>query len=222
MAGLGFTYTAEAGQFEREASRARQIMANAATSGTWEAGDAIKAKARANIAGAGFSKKWQNAFRVDAFPDQKSGRTSLDPALQCYHKIPYAGVFESGATIAGSHLLWLPLPNVPNRLGNRHMTPKNYIDLIGPLYRIIRPGKPPLLAGYMAAGSRGPITVAKLKAGANAHKRQRPGAPSARLILVPLFFGISKVTLGKRFNIQPIFNEVWSQWGSYYLKNLKV
>lgn len=219
--GLRLLYEAATGQGQQVAERVRRIMAATATLAMGDAANFAKTKGRANIASAGFSKRWQNALRANVYPS--GGKVALDPAALIYHKIPYAGVFENGATIAGSPLLWLPLPNVPTTIRGRHMTPANYIRLVGPLHFINRPGKPPLLAGYMLAGSRGgPITIPKLAAGARAAKRQLPGAPAGRLVSVPLFFGISKVTLAKRFNLKPIFNEANAKLGEFYLKNLKV
>lgn len=210
MAGFGFRYQAPTGQFTAAAQAEARAIATAATGAIRDAGDFIKAKARANIASAGFSVRWQNAFRVNFYPD--NGVVSIDPALVAYHKIPYAGVFEMGATITGSPLLWLPLPNVPTSVKGRHMSPANYIRLVGPLHTVIRPGKPPLLAAYMAGTGR--ITIAKLVAGAHPMRGQRT-------ISVPLFFGINQVTLKKQFDIQPIFDQAVAGLGAGYLRNLK-
>ena len=77
-----------------------------------EAGDGIKADARAQIGAAGFAPQWQNALRVDHYP--KGGETSIDAAAHIWHRIPYAGVFEEGASIGGSPWLWLPLDHAPS------------------------------------------------------------------------------------------------------------
>src|SRR3954470_15419731 len=89
-------------------------IAKAATAAVREAGDIAKRNGRANIAAAGFSRKWQNALRVNVYPQHGD---SLRPAAFIYHKIRYAGVFEEGAVIRGQPLLWLPLPTVPIRRG---------------------------------------------------------------------------------------------------------
>jgi len=217
MAGFSLKYAAVTGQFAKAVEEMQKPIATAATGAIRDVGGFIKTSARANIAAAGFSTRWQNAFRVNLYP---SKGTSLHPALLAFHKIPYAGVFEDGATIPGSPMLWLPLPNVPTMLFGRHMSPANYIRLIGPLHTIYRPGKPPILAGYMAGG--GNITVAKLVAGNRAMKRRLPGSPAARVVSVPLFFGLDSVTLRKRFNIGPIFVKGQALLGPFYLRNLKV
>lgn len=216
MADFKLHYAAATGQFEQAVEDIKRTIATAATGGIREAAEFIKTAGRANIASAGFSKKWQNAFRVNVYP---SKTISLHPAALAYHKIPYAGIFESGGTISGSPLLWLPLPNVPTKIGGAHMTPANYVRMIGPLHTIYRPGRVPLLAGYIIGGRGAGITISKLKAGA---RGARGGGGGVRLISVPLFFGLNKVTLAKRFNLQPIFQQAVSQLPGYYQKNLRV
>src|SRR6476646_11057850 len=116
-------------------------IAKAATAAVREAGEIAKRDGRASIAASGFSRKWQNALRVNIYPPQGD---SLRLAAFIYHKIRYAGVFEEGAVISGQPLLWLPLPTVPLRRG-RPMTPSQYARSIGPLVSVQRPGGPPLL-----------------------------------------------------------------------------
>ena len=94
-------------------------IAKAATAAMKDAGDVAKRTGRSSIASAGFSRKWQNALRVNIYPAQGD---SMRPAAFIFHKIRYAGVFEEGAVIRGQPLLWLPLGNVPVRRG-RPMTP---------------------------------------------------------------------------------------------------
>jgi hypothetical protein len=109
--------------------------AKAATAAIREAGEIAKRDGRASIAAAGFSRKWQNALRVNFYPPQGD---SMRPAAFIFHKIRYAGVFEEGVVIGGQPLLWLPLPNVPLRRG-QPMTPSQYARSIGPLVSVQRP-----------------------------------------------------------------------------------
>ncbi len=220
MAEARLIYSAVTGQYKTYTDELHKRIATAATNAMSEAGSKLKTEGRAAIGAAGFSKRWQNAFRVNLYPDR--GRTvSVTPAALAFHKIPYADVFETGATITGSPLLWLPLPNVPVQVsgimgGRVHMSPTAYIRSIGPLHLILRPGKPPLLAGYMAGS--GTITIAKLKAG---NRRRRPGAPAQKIVSVPLFFGLDKVSLRQRFNLREIFARTQASLGALYLKNFK-
>lgn len=169
---------------------------------------------RAVIRAAGFSKKWQNAWRVNRYP--KKG-DSLDPALWAYHKIPYAAVFQDGARISGSPLLWLPLNNAP-KIGRKKITAALYIKTIGPLHRINRPGKPPLLAGYVRGfGKGGRVTVARLKGG----EKRRSARGSKGLISVPLFVGLPIVKIRKRFNFLPVWRKALTTLSSEYARNLR-
>ena len=102
-------------------------IAKAATAAMKDAGDVAKRTGRSSIASAGFSRKWQNALRVNIYPAQGD---SMRPAAFIFHKIRYAGVFEEGAVIRGQPLLWLPLGNVPVRRG-RPMTPSQYVRSVG-------------------------------------------------------------------------------------------
>src|SRR5262245_31512357 len=103
------------------------------------------AEGRANIAGAGFPPRWQTALKSRFYPN-KGG----DPAALVYDVMPFAGVFEKGATIRGRPLLWLPLGD---KAGVR--SPRQYP---GKLISVNVRGKPPLL---FDAGKRelGPLFV---------------------------------------------------------------
>ena len=75
-------------------------------------------KGRANIASAGFPKRWQNALVYAFYPNE-----GKDPAALIFDKLPYASVFEFGATIRGRPLLWLPIEqNLPHGVHS----PKQY------------------------------------------------------------------------------------------------
>src|SRR5882672_3832798 len=156
MASLKLNYAALTGQFRQMAEEMQQPIKVAATGAINDAAKFIKVAGRANIAQAGFSTKWQNALRVNVYP---SKGVSMDPALLAYHKIPYAGVFERGATISGSPYLWLPLPDVPRNAYGRRMSPANFVRLIGPLKSVFRAGKPPLLVAQIV-GDPDKITLA--------------------------------------------------------------
>jgi hypothetical protein len=122
-------------------------IAKAATAAVREAGEIAKRNGHASIAAAGFSRKWQNALRVNVYPPLGD---SMRPAAFLFHKIRYAGVFEEGAVIGGQPLLWLPLPTVPLRRG-RPMTPSQYGRSVGPLVSVEQPGRPPLLFAHRSA-----------------------------------------------------------------------
>lgn len=218
MADLQLVVAAVTGQFEKFVADAQNKVATAATGAINEAAAIIKREGRDNIAAAGFSKRWQNTFKVNVYPD-KGKTVSMHAALVAWHKIPYAGIFEEGGTISGSPLLWLPLPGVPKSINGKHMSPKNFERFVGKLFRY-KTGttRIPLLGSYVPIGSRGgqKITVASLKRGATLAK-----SPGAKVAAVPVFFGISSVHINKRFDLKALFNRVNGQLASLYLKNFK-
>ena len=215
MLSIRFTGTSP-DEFEQIVSDMRKPIAAAATGAIADAGSYIKTFGREAIGRAGFGSRWQNALRVNLYP---STGTSYNPVAFAFHRIPYAGVFEDGATIAGSPYLWLPLPGVPTSLFGKHISPALYTQTIGPLHIIIVPGRPPMLAAYMVG--KPPITVAKLVAGSRARARAKPGS-AARVISVPLFFALDTVTIGKKFNLQGVFNKAAGKLGEFYLRRLRL
>ncbi|TSE07583.1 hypothetical protein C1D09_018805 [Mesorhizobium intechi] len=190
-------------------------IAAAGTGAIRELADIVKREGRADMASAGFSKRFQNTFRGEVYP---SNRDSIDAAAVLYSKVRYSNIFETGGDISGSPLLWLPLPTAPKRIGRQKMTPELYIRQIGPLFTINRPGKPPLLAANIgvsarqkASGNIGKITNAKLRRGATG-----TGAKQA----VPLFVGIPSVSIKDKLQIREITERAAGRLGELYFKHL--
>lgn len=208
-----FRYQKKDGEFAQAMAAMKDPVAFAGTAAITEAGDIAKRDGRADIAAAGFSKRWQNALRVNVYPRRKY---SIDAAALIFHNIRYAGVFEDPTVISGKPRLWLPLKDTPKRAGRQKMTPALYVKTIGPLISIERPGKPPLLAGKAAFSTRGKnvgkVTLSALKRGA-------AGKAST---LVPLFIGIDRVNIKDRFSIRQITERAAGRLGELYLKNLRV
>ena len=121
-------------------------IAQAATTAMRQAGEILKTEARKEIAKGGLGRKWQTALRVNVYPQNKD---SLSPAAFMYHKIPYAWVFEQGATIRGKPLLWLPLPSVPKR-GTRQPSPRK----LGIKLQSVNRGTKPLLVGRLQGSKK--------------------------------------------------------------------
>ncbi|AZV21478.1 DUF6441 family protein [Mesorhizobium sp. M7A.F.Ce.TU.012.03.2.1] len=208
-------YQRKDGEFAQAMVANGDPIAAAGTAAVTEAGDIVKRDGRHNIAAAGFSKRWQNALRVNVYPRR---RNSMSAAALIFHNIRYAGVFEDPTTIVGHPRLWLPLKDTPKRAGRQKMTPALYIRTIGPLVSIERPGKPPLLAGKIAT-RRGQVAGGRVKVTTSALKRGGAGAPST---LVPLFIGIDRVNIRDRFSIRQITERAAARLGALYLKNLRV
>ncbi|MDG4903217.1 DUF6441 family protein [Mesorhizobium sp. WSM4962] len=209
-----FRYSYRQGEFAAGMAAMKDPVAFAGTAAITEAADIVKAEGRADIAAAGFSRRWQNTLRANIYP---KGRTSIDAAALIYHKIQYAGVFEKGAVIGGKPTLWLPLPTAPKRAGRSKMTPALYVRTVGPLVSIERPGKPPLLAGRIATNRRGQINKGKVTL--SALRRGAAGAPST---LVPLFIGVDRVSIRDRFSIAEITGRAAARLGALYVKHLRV
>ena len=222
--GLRLTHSWNPGEFLRAMAGVRRPIAIAATGAIKDAAAQIKREGRANIASAGFSARWQNALRVNVYPEH---RLSLEPAAFAFHKIPYAGVFERGAQISGNPLLWIPLSGMPLRIGGQHLTPKSFNEQIGPLHSVNVPGRAPLLAAYMPAGSRiGRVTVSRLRRGAALSRlkiQQRRGdlLAGAAVVSVPIFFGISAVNIRKRFDLTGVFRAAQEGLPAGYKRNLR-
>lgn len=209
---LVLTWDILSGQFGKRMAELEAPIAEAATRTMDRVLAEVKVDARASIARAGFSTRWQNALRLERFP--KGGKKSVNAAVFIFHRIVYAGVFEEGATIPGSPLLWIPLPHTPKKIGRNRMTPRNYASLVGPLVSLKSPSGTPLLGATVrlsknkAAQSQPKITLAELKRGksglstADRLKGRNPRGKVQRTI--PLFSGIKMANIRKRFNISEI------------------
>lgn len=196
------------GRFAKAMAEINDPIAKAATDTILEVRKTFEMEARANIAAAGFSRRWQTGYRVLKFP--KNRKPAVDVAAFGYHKIGYANVFERGAKISGKPLLWLPLPSAPKKIGREKVTPRLYAARVGPLQYVSRPGKAPLLLGKK--GGRGKkTTLASLRKGA-------AGGPSTS---IPLFIGLKTVSIGRKFDISAVAERLLARIPEIYAKNLK-
>lgn len=189
-------------------------MATAGKNAVQEMAETIKKEGRADIAAAGFSQRWQNTFRVDVYPTGK--QVSINSAALIYHKIPYADVFETGATIRGKGKLWIPLKTTPKKIGRKKMTAKLYDDEIGGLFSLKIGGKP-----YLAAK----ISVSKAMAKKKTHgkvtlSRLRKGRGAELTRTVPLFVGVDSVKIRDRFSIRQITDRAAARLGDLYIKHM--
>jgi hypothetical protein len=187
----------------------------AATLAMRDLAEHAKERGRANIAAAGFSKRWQNALRAEAYPRRKF---SADAAVWLFHRIPYAGVFEEGATIRGRPRLWVPLSTTPKLPRRQRLSPRNFAANFGKLVPMVNARKPLLgapLAVTAAAARKGPpyrVTAAALRRGASGQGIIRT---------VPVFVGVDTVSIRKRFDLRSTFESAADQIGALYLRNLK-
>ena len=187
------------------------------------AGGRVLELGRRDISKAGFGHRWQNTWKVRFYPE--TGVSSINAAAWAYHKIPYAEVFEDGATLHGRPMLWIPLRNAPKKFGRGHITPKDLRAQGIKLFSINKAGRVPLLAtkiyGSPAQSRRlnFNVSVAALKKSRTTPKN--PGSKQVRMT-VPLFFGIRSVSIGKKFHLATIVNAERNALPGYYVANLKV
>jgi Family of unknown function (DUF6441) len=127
-------FSADEAAFERVLEEIARRVEEAKIGAVQEAAELAVNEGRANIAGAGFSGRWQAGLQ-SRFLLTKGG----DPAALVFHSMPFVGVFERGARISGRPLLWVPIKqNLPAGI----RSPRQYG---GKLVSVNVAGKPPLL-----------------------------------------------------------------------------
>jgi hypothetical protein len=188
----------------------------AATNAMRGMSEVAKNAGRAEIARAGFGKKWQNALRAENYPKRQF---SANAAAWLYHRIPYAGVFEQGAQIRGKPYLWLPLSSTPKLGQNKRLTPRSfqaaYATKLVPMKNAAKPILGAPMSVTKAAARKGPpykITKAALRRGATAQGVIRT---------VPVFVGVDTVSIRKRFDLARVFSAAADRLPALYLDNLK-
>ena len=207
---LSLVYSAVTGELDQALRALYQPIAAAATGAVRDAAAQIKTEGRAAIAAGGFGPKWQNALRVEVYPARGA---SANAAALAHHKIPYAGVFETGAQIAGKPLLWIPISGTPARVSGQRFTPKSFRQLIGPLVLIKSRKGQPLLAAPISGRPTSKISVARLRRGSQGLGRN--------ITLQPVFIGLPAVQLRQRFNLEAVFARAAAGLADGYLRNLK-
>jgi hypothetical protein len=212
---MRFAVRVAKGEFAAAMEEIYQPIADAGTAAIREASEVAKTEGRRRIAAAGFSKKWQNTLRAEAYP--KRGE-SASAAAWIYHRIPYAAVFEEGATIRGRPRLWVPMSHAPKLTGRERLTPQNFTRKVGPLFSM-RGARKPVLAANLSvsksAARRGP-PYKPTRAGL------RKGAAGQGIVrAVPIFVGVDTVSIRKRFDLRSAFEGAADQLPNLYLKHLR-
>lgn len=207
---LSLVYSAVQGELDKALRALNEPIAVAATGAIKDAAAQVKKEGRAAIAAGGFGQKWQNALRVDIYP---AAGTSINAAARAKHNIPYAGVFETGATIFGKPLLWIPISGTPARISGQRFTPKTFTALIGPLVSIKTRNGRPLLAAPISGRPTSKVTVARLRRGTRGQGNN--------IALQPVFVGVPAAQIRKRFDLQAVFERAQQGLADGYLRNLK-
>lgn len=209
-------FDAPAGQWLKATDAYEKIIANAITKAMRTVAKKAKSLGDDQIKAAGFkNRKWQ--LSVINYP--KRG-TSLLPEAWIHSKVNFQDVFQKGADISGSPLLWLPLPSVPEWPGDptRQMSPKKFVQTFGEvLVTIRRPGKPPLL------GQR--VKIAKKaqpfgRFAARGQLRRGLNAKTGQVTMIPLFVGVPAASISKKFDVEPAIKRAFNDLPKEYLLNL--
>jgi hypothetical protein len=178
---MKLVFSAPEPNFNQASDEIKGKILKAAAAAVDDAAQLAVKQGRANIASAGFPTRWQNAL---AYGTDKRGDPSA-PSATIFDRIGFASVFETGKTISGKPLLWLPIEaNLPAGV----KSPKKYGKK---LVSVNVAGKPPLLF--------------------DASDRKRG----------PLFVGVSRVNIRKRFDLRHIITEAAGQMGEFYQERLK-
>ncbi len=177
-----------------------KTMAHAMTATVKQMATETRDGIRQSISAAGFGSHWVNSIK---FKMLEKGDV-LNPDAWVHSTINFSDVFETGKHIVGNPLLWLPLPAVPPWPGDptRQMSPRKYIQTVGPLVTIRRPGKTPLLGAIVESRS-------KRRPGRRLSiQRITSASPHTTRTMVPLFVGVSAVEIEKRFDFSAALSRV--------------
>ena len=190
-------YSYKHGAFAEAMGDLYRPVAEAGSAAITEAATGAKIEGRDAIDRAGFSKRWQNAFRAIVYPGR--GKVSANAAALIYHKIPYAAIRRS---------------------------PERFRKSIGPLTYVERQGKPPLLVAPAMLGpaqakkARPQPSVRALRRGAAGFHGAR-GRPTVER-MVPVFVGKRSVDIPKKFALLKIIDRWADRLADLYVKHLRV
>jgi hypothetical protein len=204
---------ADAGQWLKATNEYERIIAKAATLAMRDVGKLAINNGRDIMATAGFSSKFQKTLRVINRP--ASGYV-LNPSEYVHSTVNYSDIFEIGKTITGHKFLWMPLPAVPPSAERAHMTPSQYIRQVGPLVTMNRgPGRLPMLG---AVAERGKPTRKRLR---QTFLKIAFGEATRATVTIPLFVGVSSVTIPKKFDLKGAFKDAFDHLDEFYAARLE-
>jgi hypothetical protein len=192
-----------------------RIIQKAEKGAIHDVGIAARDAVRKMVAEAGFGKKWSNSFRAKFGVNNGS---LYNPFALIFSTISYAGIFETGGTIAGKPFLWLPTDNVPPIAGRPHMTPKEYVQNVGPLVTMRLPGRVPMLGAQVRV--RGALGRNQF-IGRRARLRRGLSGRGDTTQTIPMFVGISAVTIPKKWDVHGTVAEEAKGINEAYEKNLE-
>lgn len=129
-------FTFDARNIVEQMRELQRPVAEGAYAALKEAAEVSVAEGRRNIAGAGrFTNRWLTGLVYRLSPS----KPSLRARATIFHTLGLAGTFQTGRTIRGQPLLWIPIrANLPARV----KSPRQYG---GRLVSVNVRGKPPML-----------------------------------------------------------------------------
>jgi hypothetical protein len=163
------------------------------------AGEIMKSDARGQV-----FPRIKGAIRVNTYQNK-----GIEAAAFLYSSIPYLWVFEEGATIAAkSRHMWLPMPGVPRMIRGKHMTAGRFAQQVAPMIYLKGKRGPVLFARAEAGSLPHKLSEAKTLNARGALKNRKPSlspfknaSADSKAPLVPVFFGVPIVRIGKRWDI---------------------
>jgi hypothetical protein len=212
--GLRLKITTDPKQWMDATSEWERIVKTAETKAVRDVGILARNRGREAVAAAGFGFRWQKSIVSRMEP--KKG-ISFNPKATILSTINYFDVFETGRHISAEagKWLWLPLPTVPPAAGRPHMTPRQFIALVGPLVLMWRPGQPPLLGRQM----RTSFTSGRVFNRATF----RRGRSTARgtYHTIPMFVGVKAVDIPKKYSVKAAVAKAADELPAAYEANLE-
>ena len=208
---MNLKFNVPPGQWIKATDLYQALMAKALTGAMRDVGKLGRERGRQAITAAGFSNKFANSL-VAKLP----AKDTLTPTAYIHTTINYADVFETGAVIAGKPYLWLPLPTVPAGPGRPHMTPKQYVENVGPLVTMHRAGKPPMLGARVAISAPRPQPFGRfvsrriLRRGISMRRATQPTQ------VIPLFVGVPAVNIPKKFDVHAAVVDAFGHLDDFY------
>jgi len=208
---MNLKFNVPPGQWIKATDLYQALMAKALTGAMRDVGKLGRERGRQAITAAGFSNKFANSL-VAKLPAQDT----FTPTAYIHTTINYADVFETGAIITGKPYLWLPLPTVPAGPGRPHMTPKQYVENVGPLVTMHRAGKPPMLGARVAISAPRPQPFGRfvsrriLRRGISMRGATQPTQ------VIPLFVGVPAVNIPKKFDVHAAVVDAFGHLDDFY------
>ena len=208
---MNLKFNVPPGQWIKATDLYQALMAKALTGAMRDVGKLGRERGRQAITAAGFSNKFANSL-VAKLP----AKDTLTPTAYIHTTINYADVFETGAVIAGKRYLWLPVPTVPAGPGRPHMTPKQYVENVGPLVTMHRAGKPPMLGARVAISAPRPQPFGRFVSRRILRRGISMRGATQRTQVIPLFVGVPAVNIPKKFDVHAAVVDAFGHLDDFY------